>query len=191
MHEKQEYAKRWKPSNLGDKNAKLQKERPHTRTKNIETHRSAVRTHDLARLGGNRKFSAVQMVDRKRVPAERFLQGQVFVDEQIVVFALEHRVVFLLEQKHNVAGFAVGLLVAHASEPNLFPVFHAPVNVYLQHLPLLLLLAAGAGGAAGGALLLQLLHHARADLPQFYGHAFAVAVPAGFGGAYNFVPGHR
>lgn len=95
---------------------------------------SRVWAEDLSGLGANQQLAPVQVGHEKLVPAQGLNQRHVLANEQVIVLAREDGVLLFLQDEDHVAGLAVRLLVAHASEANLLSVLHPALNVNLQHL---------------------------------------------------------
>lgn len=79
---------------------------------------------------------------------ERLSQRDCLLHDNVVAAPLEHRVLALLEDEHNVSGFDTRLLVAFPAECDLLSIAHALVDVDLGK-------GNGADGIAVSALSLQ------------------------------------
>mmetsp|Transcript_47717 Transcript_47717/g.114620 ORF Transcript_47717/g.114620 Transcript_47717/m.114620 type:complete len:230 (+) Transcript_47717:573-1262(+) len=130
------------------------------------------------------------MRHRHAKPAQRFDERERLLEEQVRTFALERRVLLLLNDEHDVAGDGPGGFVRLALEHDLLVVHHAFFDVHLENFLLLDHLRAAAlpalvllGDDLPAALALvthglHLLHHPGRDLTNDDAHAAAFARPA-------------
>ena len=145
---------------------------------------------DVARLGRHVQAAAVEVRDGKGRARERVDERHVLLDEQVVVHALEARVLLDLDDEDDVARLDARRVARLAAHDDLGARHTALGDEHLEHLALrddlltvarLALLALGHArprAAARGARHLHLLHHARRQLPQHRAHALPAAVLA-------------
>eukprot|EP00001_Collodictyon_triciliatum_P182141 32516_2 len=132
-------------------------------------------------------FASIELVDNEGRAAQRFHQGDLLLNEEIVVLALEDFVLFLLYHKDHVTRLNARFLIRLTRKCDLLTVFHAFVDIDLKNFLIAAHLFASARGApvlrlhrratalAVGALHLHLLDHTRRNLPDHHFDAITLA----------------
>mmetsp|Transcript_1363 Transcript_1363/g.3383 ORF Transcript_1363/g.3383 Transcript_1363/m.3383 type:complete len:374 (-) Transcript_1363:504-1625(-) len=147
--------------------------------------------NDLSWFRSDDEVSSVEVLNLPLEPAQSFVQGQLFADEQVGALSLEDRVLLLLDDEIDVPRFHVRLFVGLPTKDDLLLVFHTLLDENLQNLAFPFSLDLVALALTYRASALNLLNHSESNLAELHLNTPSVAIVTFLCRADDDLPGNR